>query len=42
MTFTDEIGGFVQYDYAVASENSVLAEDDDSHGIRLGLSIALN
>jgi len=42
MDFSDEVGGYVQYDYAVASENPVLAEEDASHGIRLGLSIALN
>lgn len=43
MVFTEEIGGFVQYDYAVAAENPALArEDASSHGIRLGLSIALN
>jgi len=41
MTFSDEVGGFVQYDYAVASDNPALA-DDESHGIRFGLSIALN
>jgi len=42
MTFSDEVGGFVQYDYAVASDNPALADGDESHGIRFGLSIALN
>lgn len=40
--FTEEVGGYVQYDYAVAAENPALAENDKSHGISLGLSISLN
>ena len=40
--FTDEVGGYVQYDYAIAAENPALADEDESHGISLGLSISLN
>lgn len=42
LRFTDEIGGYVQYDYAVANENPALSSDRESHGLRLGLSISLN
>ncbi len=42
MRFTDEIGGYVQYDYAVADENPALVDDRESHGLRFGLSISLN
>jgi len=42
MTFTNEVGAYVQYDYAIATENPALADDDKSHGISFGLSISLN
>ena len=42
LIFSEAVGGYVQYDYAVASENSALTDDDKSHGISFGLSISLN
>ena len=42
LSFTDRVGGYVQYDYAVTSENPALAERRKSHGLRFGLSISLN
>ncbi len=42
LKFTDEVGGYVQYDYAVADENPALANDRESHALRFGLSISLN
>jgi len=42
LRFTDEVGGYVQYDYAIADENPALANNRESHGLRLGLSISLN
>lgn len=40
--FSENFGGYVQYDYAVASENPALADDKKSHGISMGLSLSLN
>lgn len=42
LKFSDEVGGYVQYDYAVADENPALANNRESHGLRFGLSISLN
>jgi|GEM_PF-2683663 len=42
LIFSKEIGGYVQYDYAIASENPALADDGKSHGISFGLKISLN
>lgn len=42
LALTDFVGAYVQYDYAVASENQILLDEDTSHGIRLGVNIALN
>ncbi len=42
LTFTDAVGGYVQYDYAIASENPALADNDKSHGISFGINISLN
>ena len=42
LAFTDDVSGFVQYDYAFGAENPVLAERREDHGLRFGLSISLN
>ena len=42
MRFTDKVGGYVQYDYAVATESEIDREERKAHGIRFGFSISLN
>ncbi len=42
LIFTDKVGAFVQYDYAVATEREAATGGGKSHGLSFGLRISLH